>query len=149
MNAIKISNIKKIKAFSLVELIIAMSIIAILVGIAYPNYLNYKIRVNRIDMQAEMQRIAGQIQQYRAINQNYTGATLQHLGITAIYPNSGTAYFDLNLSATAQGWTLSAIPKADSMQQNNGALVLNNLGQNCWVEGQICQPNATTTWNKR
>lgn len=149
MNKRKISAIKKIKAFSLVELIVVMSIIAILAGIGYPNYLNYKIRVNRADVQVEMQRIAGQLQQYRAINQNYTGVSLNRLGIAAIYPNSGTAYFDLNLSATAQGWTLSAMPKADSMQQNNGALVLNNLGQNCWIEGQICQPNATTNWNKR
>lgn len=140
--------LKSRKAFSLVELLVVMCIIAILASLAYPNYLNYKIRVNRGDVQAEMLRISGLIQQYRAMNKNYSDLSLQTLGVAVIYPNNEDAYFDLNLSVTAQVWVLSAIPRVGSMQQDNGALVLNHLGQNCWVEGQICQPNAGTNWNK-
>lgn len=135
--------------YGLLELLIVMNIIAVLASLAYPAYINYKVRVNRADVQTEMHNIAVRLQQYQLIHQNFTHVNLNQLGHAKHYPRQEPVYFDLILEAKPHSWTLSARPKDNTLQENNGTLVLNHLGQSCWEQGQICRPTAQSNWNKR
>ena len=132
--------------FSLIELMIVVAIIAILTMIAYPTYTQYKVRVNRADMQSEMIRIAERLQNYKAVNYIFTNATLSGVGGVATYPNNSPV-FDVTLTTTAQTWLLTATPKSGTIQTGNGSVVLNNQGQKCWTKGATCTPTAATNWD--
>ena len=54
----------KIKAFTLIEIIIVLSIIAILSGLVYPSYLSYITRTRRADGQTALLELANQMESY-------------------------------------------------------------------------------------
>lgn len=57
---------RSILGFSLVELMIAVTIVGILAAIAYPMYQNYRDRVNRTDAIADIRDIENMIARYQA-----------------------------------------------------------------------------------
>lgn len=134
--------------FTLIELMIVVAIIAILAAIAYPSYTQYKVRTNRVDVQSEIMQIAQRLQSYYVINHNYSNAKLDNGALTKNYPSSGAAY-TLTLVPAGQTWTLTATPKTGTVQDGNGALVINSLGQKCWTKGSTCTPSATSNWDGR
>ena len=137
--------------FTLIELMIVVAIVGILAAIAYPSYQNYKIRVNRSDVQSELIRISQQLQSYKMVNHGYANATLAGLGDAASYPVTGKAYYTLNLAVDSdnQGYVLTATPISSTMQVGNGSIVLNDQGQKCWTKGSTCVPSATSSWDGR
>ena len=60
--------VKMIKGFTLIELMIVVAIIAILAAIAYPSYQEYVRKTKRIESQAELIALAGQLQRYKVAN---------------------------------------------------------------------------------
>lgn len=142
------------QGFSLIELLIVVTIIGILAAIAYPSYTSYLVRANRADVQSEMLRIGGLLLKYRTLNSTFlmgTGAaiTLSDLDVAGKYPaTSGKELYKLTLSGVTAGtWTLTAEPLANTIQTGNGSLVLNNQGQKCWTKGTSCTPTATSNWD--
>lgn len=135
--------------FTLIELMIVVAIIAIIAAIAYPSYSQYKARTNRADVQNEMMRVAQRMQSYKAVNNNYTSATLMGIGGSSTYPSTSPVY-DLTLQTTVQTWTLTARPKTGTSQAGNGVICLNNLGQKYWVKAATaCALSVTSTWDGR
>lgn len=57
--------------FSLIEVLIVVAIIGILAAIGYPSYQNYVVKGKRTLAKAELLKIAGQMEQYRANNKVY------------------------------------------------------------------------------
>ncbi len=113
--------------FSLIELMIVVTIIGILVVIAYPSYTAHMERARRSDGQSALLDLANRMDQYFNENHHYTGATLTQLGVNG---NSPEGYYSLaieNLSDNA--FNLKAFPVGAQSGDLCGTLSLNQLGQ--------------------
>lgn len=141
-------NACKKNGFTLMELIIVVAIIVILAAVAYPSYIQYKIRTNRVDAQSEMMQISQRLQRSYVIQHNYTNAKLDNNATSKDYPAYAYVY-TIRLTSNDQSWVLTAEPKLNSIQSSDGNLVLNNQGQKCWTKGSACTPSATTNWDGR
>jgi len=114
--------------FSLLELMIAVVVVAILAAVAYPSYTDYVRRGNRAAAQAVLQDI-GQRQQQHFAQRRQFGATLAGLNYTV--PADVTRVYDITI-ATAAGppptFTLTATPKAGTVQAPDPVLTLDSTG---------------------
>ncbi len=104
-------------AFSLLELLIALSIIGLLAAIGYPSYHYHLRRVHRQQAQVTLHRIAGQLERYYSKHRSYRGAMI---------PQQNKYYrFTLTVSKKSH-YVLQATPKAN--QAGDGVLVLDDIG---------------------
>lgn len=115
------------RGFTLIEILLAVVLIAILVAIAYPSYREYVVRASRVAAQEEILQLSS-VQEKIYLNSNaysndvtgaYTGTSAGGLGKT----NGLTSdlKYALSMVAATQSYTLTATPVAGSMQQNDGA----------------------------
>jgi type IV pilus assembly protein PilE len=81
---------RKRSGFSLIELMVALAIIAILAAIALPSYRQYVIRSHRRAAQTTMMDIASRQQQYFLANRAY--ASTSDLGY--VLPTEVDEYYD-------------------------------------------------------
>lgn len=135
------------KGFTLIELMIVVAIIGILAAIAYPSYQNHIVKAKRVEAQSEMLLIAQNLAKYKATNGNFKNATLNNLYGSNVTPKEGTPLYDLALVVTSSTWVLTATPKNDSSQKNNGTVVLNSSGNKCWTKGSSCTVSMTSNWD--
>ena len=63
------------RGFTLIELMVATAIVALLASLAYPSYTKYVIKSNRTAAQAQMLDIANREQQFLMINKAYASAS--------------------------------------------------------------------------
>lgn len=135
--------------FTLTEIMIVVTIIGILSGLAYPSFMEHRKSSNRKGVQGDMVQIASRLNVYRQVNTSYLGASLSNASIygSGVWPKTGKSLYDLTLTIDGdnQGWTLTAAPK--DYQSNNGSVVINNQGFKCWTKGTTCVPQVTTNWN--
>jgi type IV pilus assembly protein PilE len=148
------------KAFTLTELMIAVTIISILAATAYPSYVSYQIRTQRVDAQASMLEIARSLANYKLANYNYAGRTASNVYGASTIPKSKPLYdialTDVNgnaltaANANVRTWLLVATPKAGTQQVNNGVICLNDQGQKFWAKGATaCVLSTASTWDER
>lgn len=130
---------KKNQGVTLIELMVVVAIIAVLMAIAMPMYQQTVIRNNRVAVQAEMMKASGLLERYKARQLTYTGANFTGLGMsttattTLNFPYAGTANYTLTLTLpTINTWQLRATPINRQATANDGALVLDSMGRQCW-----------------
>jgi type IV pilus assembly protein PilE len=104
----------KVRGFTLIEVVIAMTIVAILTAFALPQYSEYVTRSRRIDARTTLLLATQWMERFRAENRGvYTGAALP-AGLN-VSPQVGPPMYDLAATdVTATTWTLTATPRAGS-----------------------------------
>lgn len=117
--------------FTLIELMIAVVVVAILAAIALPSYTAYVRRTACEDVKGTLTGAAGLMERYRAQNNTYVGASL---GGYAKSPVDGNAIFTIALGSqaatTSSTYDLTATPVAGAVMDRAGmgTLILYSTG---------------------
>lgn len=123
---------KRIKGFSLIELMIAVVIVGILAAVAVPSYQNYVIKANRAAAQAFMMDVDSRQKQYLLDARSYLDVAdnsgFSDLGMSV--PAEVSDFYDVTVttSSTPPAFTITAVPIAGSKQANDDTLTLNSSG---------------------
>jgi type IV pilus assembly protein PilE len=120
-------KVKRQQAFTLIELMVTVAVIGILAAVAYPSYLQYVVRSNRVAAQAHLMNIAQREQQYLLDSRSYADkATLnvtEPANVTSVY----TIAIDLG-TASQPTFTARATPRSDKANANDLELTINQAG---------------------
>ncbi len=105
------------QGFSLIELMIAVVIIGILAGIAYPNYMEYLARGKRAEAKAALMDGAQRLERYFAVQGTYLDATNNLAAVFPAQVGDGAPYYNIAVSGnpTATSFVLRAT-RASTMQ---------------------------------
>ncbi|MDP3138427.1 MAG: type IV pilin protein, partial [Burkholderiaceae bacterium] len=123
---------------TLIELMVAVAIIAILAAIAIPSYIQYTIRSSRQAAQSELVVMAS-IQEKIFLNSNayastvntaYDGSATGGLGVLSGTSRDGNYTFSVTSSGAA--YTLTATPVAGSRQGDDGVLTIDSAERKTW-----------------
>ena len=128
----------KSQGFTLIELMIAVAIVAIIATVAIPSFQNSGTKARRTDGQSTLLAFAQAMERHFTINNTYLGAATSggNTGSPAIFPteapvDSNTKYYDLTIqSATATTYTLRATPK--NQQAGDGNIEIDHTGAKRW-----------------
>jgi len=124
--------------FTLIELMIAVAVVAILAAVALPSYQQYVMRSNRAQAQSFMMAVMVRQQQFLVDTRSYA-ATVTATGVPV--PSAVDASYTVALPAPGTnppGFTLTLTPKSRQATDACGALVLTHTGArtaataNCW-----------------
>jgi len=117
--------------FTLIELMVVVTIIAILAAIALPNYRQYVIRGHRSAAQSQMMDIANREQQFLLMNRAYADkATLEANGYQL--PQEVSEKYDWDVVPVGTFFTITLTPKG--AQASDGTLTLDSAGNKTPVE---------------
>ena len=132
------------KGFSLVELMIAVTIVAVIVGLALPSYSNYVRKASRGEAQQLLLNWANNQEIWRAAHSSYSDGAVQADGTQLSAPTH--AKYDFFVRATASNppvvgdcanvapagntYVLIACPKGDQLNDKNKGVSCNPLSLN-------------------
>ena len=139
----------KQKGMTLVELMIAVVIVAILASIALPSYQNHVMRSKRVTAEGDLYAFRNAMQRYFAENNTYVGSSTAVPGapIAALFPSQspidgGTAAYNLTITAaSATAFTVQATRTGTQTNDSCGNLTLTSTNvrgvsagtvANCW-----------------
>jgi type IV pilus assembly protein PilE len=123
------SRIKAQIGFTLIELMIAVAIVAILASIAYPAYTDQVRKARRSEAQANLMELASFMERHFTENNSYAGAVLPF----AQSPSTGTAYYAITnviVAGPPSSFTLTATAQATGGQSSDqcGNMTFNQAG---------------------
>lgn len=114
------------KGFSLIELMIAIVIVAILVSIALPSYKSHVVKSRRTDIQREMVSYGQALERWFTTNGTYQNSAANGCGVA--YSGSSTYYTVTGTCSSATAYSISAAPVSGSSQASDGTQTLDNTG---------------------
>jgi type IV pilus assembly protein PilE len=122
------------KGFTLIELMIAVAIVAVLVTIAYPGYQEQVRKSRRAEAQGALLELSNFMERFFTENnrydQNRSGNAVA-LPFTESPKDGTTKYYDLSFQAGTLGqtqYTLQAVPKGAQSNDRCGTLRLTHTG---------------------
>lgn len=131
-----IPSIRTRQGFTLVELVIAMTIIAVLATLAYPSYVGHVRRGQRAAAGAVLMEASHYLQQFHSVHHRYDrtisgeGVSLPD-GLTRS-PSHGATLYVIRLSErhlSRSTFVLEAVPMGTMARDHCGVLTLSSSGQ--------------------
>lgn len=126
------------RGFTLIELMIAVALVAILVATALPSYSGYVRRSVRTEAQSFLMSVAARQQQFLVDTRVYAG-TVDAMGMPVPSRIAGAYLVKMEvLAGPPQTFLLTAEPKGDQAKENCGTMTLNQAGaktaakSGCW-----------------
>lgn len=141
----------KAKGFTLIEVMITVTIIGILAAIALPSYQNYIIQTRRVEAQGLLLELSSYMERFFTENGRYDKLMDGSVSVSLPFSTSPKAatdvVYDLQLTATTTGTTfdLTATPKGNQTSDTRcGTLAINQAGVKCILNGTRCSDSSTT-----
>jgi type IV pilus assembly protein PilE len=123
----RLHGMRGTRGFTLIELMIAVAVLGILSGVAYPSYLSQVKKARRADARAALTAAAQSMERWYTERSTYAGATL---GTSGIYPTTSTnGFYTLSIvSQTAAGFSLQAAPAGAQAGDACGSFTYDQTG---------------------
>lgn len=111
-------EVKKVKGFTLIEVMITVAIVGILATIAYPSYTEFIARSNRSEAQREILRVANLMELYFLDHRTYT-SDLTQIGLnTSPYTTESNNYI-IKTTGTVSSSVFTLVANAQGAQLTN------------------------------
>jgi type IV pilus assembly protein PilE len=131
---------RRTSGFTLVAILIVITIIAVLASIAYPSYQQYVVKANRAAAQQFLLEAASVQHQYFLANNGNGYATQTTLiGASGLLstPSNVSSYYDITSAPTTETttatFTITATPVTGGIQSDDSTLSINNIGSKTGV----------------
>lgn len=147
------------RAFTLIELMIAVAIVAVLASVAMGEYTQHLQKTRRIDAKLALNELAGFMERHYAINGRYTApgnpntvpVTLPFSTVPQGATGNDVMYsisFPTSPAPTLTTYQLNAVPREDSPQAGDmcGTLTINHLGIRGMVVGAESDLTLADCW---
>ena len=120
------------RGFTLIELMIAVAVIAILASIAVPSYQRYVQNARVSDGQAKLMEIAGRLERCYTVNNTYAGC----FDSGEMPATSEEGFYSINFSGSP-GATFTLVATGSSSEVKCARLEIDHTGQrdsdnDCW-----------------
>jgi type IV pilus assembly protein PilE len=128
---------KKESGFTLMELMIAVALVALLTAFALPAYQQYAQRAARADAQATLVAAAGAMERYKSQRFTYSGATEGSASTDTVpdqSPTTGTAKYSIDVTPTVDGtgYILTAVSTGAFISNGKKeAMTVDEKGNHC------------------
>ena len=122
------------RGFTLIELMVALAVAAILAAVAFPSYQGQVAKGRRADGKQALVELAQKLERFYTERGTFAGASL---GADGLYPavSSGGYYSLAIISQTVGGFTLTATPRGNQAGDACAALGYNHLGDRSVAAG--------------
>ena len=137
-------NRQRAAGFTLIELMIAVAVIAILAAVAIPQYSDYVRKSRRSDAWTMLQAAQQAQERFRLTNTTYASDVASLTGACSGSP-CGSEHYTLSISgATATGYTVTATPRTGSPQAADSACSSISIA----MSGASVTQSPSTCWKK-
>ncbi|WP_431024544.1 type IV pilin protein [Halomonas sp. H5] len=125
--------------FTLIEVMIAVAVVAILAAIAYPSYIRYVTESRRTEAKAILMETAGRLERCYTVTSDYRYRDAANNACVSFPVDSENEFYGVTAALDASTYTLSAAPKNGQERDTEcGTFTLTQTGargagdSDCW-----------------